>query len=324
MAQRESSPFPFALAAAVVALLHAAPLHAASTLPDDDWSFGTVADLDDATAHELWGDGASRGSLWVALQASFVRRDEGNHDFGAMVMLGVPLERLGQPRARRDGSASLIGDAAGTRRLPVPAEITPPSAAPAPPSEAPPAAPRVSFPLVISPIVARAAVAAAIEHARLEEHVARIDRVASRARASALLPELRLRVTRLLDENRALSPTEYDPDRVTASGGSSLWLEARATFRLDRLVFADEEVALERLREDRAAARQKLEARVLDALFAWQRACVERDDPAREPSARALAELKVIEADATLDVVTGGFWSRWKASRLGENAAAKR
>jgi hypothetical protein len=99
---------------------------------------------------------------------------------------------------------------------------------------------------------------------------------------------------------------------VTASGGASLWLEARATFRLDRLVFADEEIALERLREDRAVARQKLVDRVLDALFAWQRALVVRDDPSRDPEERARAAVTAIEAEATLDVVTGGWMSAWK------------
>ncbi|TKD08888.1 hypothetical protein [Polyangium fumosum] len=314
------SSIPLALAAALVVLLHVTPARAASTLPDDDWAFHAVADLDDASMHELWSDGASRGSLWVSLQASFVRRDEGRNDLGAMVLVGVPIERIAEPagarRARGRVSKATSVDPVALAPAPEPE----PSAAPAAEAVAPREAPR----LVLSPSVARAVVSAAIEHARLEEHVARVDRVASRARASALLPELRLRVTRLLDEARALAPTEYDPDRVTASGGSSLWLEARATFRLDRLVFADEEVALERLREERAATRHKLEARVLEALFTWQRACVERDDEALEPEARTRATLVVLEAESTLDVLTGGFWSRWKAARLGEDATATR
>ncbi|MDI1446518.1 hypothetical protein [Polyangium sp. 6x1] len=307
-----------ALAAALLVIVHVTPARAASTSLDDDWAFHAVADLDDASTHELWSDGASQGSLWVSLQASFVRRDEGKNDLGAMVLVGVPLERL--------------AESAGTRRArgrvakATSADPAAPSKEPAPPidPQAPPEAPRAMPELSISPAVARAVVSAAIEHARLEEHVARVDRVASRARASALLPELRLRVTRLLDESRALAPTEYDPDRVTASGGSSLWLEARATFRLDRLVFADEEVALERLREERAGARHKLEARVLEALFTWQRACVERDDEARDPEVRTRATLTAMEAESTLDVLTGGFWSRWKATRSGEGATATR
>ncbi|MDI1477486.1 hypothetical protein [Polyangium sp. y55x31] len=310
-----------ALAAALAALLHVTPSRAASTLLDDDWAFHTVADLDDAQAHELWSDGASRGSLWVSLQVSFVRRDEGRNDLGAMVLVGVPIERIAEPA----GARRARGRIAKATHVDPPAALEPaPEPAPSTPAEITPGPPRVVVQLLISPSVARAVVSAAIEHARLEEHVTRIDRVASRARASALLPELRLRVTRLLDESRALAPTEYDPDRVTVSGGSSLWLEARATFRLDRLVFADEEVALERLREERASARHKLEARVLEVLFTWQRACVERDDETRDPEARTRAALTVMEADGTLDVLTGGFWSRWKATRLGADATATR
>ena len=101
-------------------------------------------------------------------------------------------------------------------------------------------------------------------------------RVGALARAAAARDAAR-------DQTQALSPTEYDPGRVTASGGASFWLEARATWRLDRLVFADDEVALERVRDERAAARQKLVDRVLDLLFAWQRALAVRDDPAGDP-----------------------------------------
>jgi hypothetical protein len=164
--------------------------------------------------------------------------------------------------------------------------------------------------VIVTPEMARAAVAAALEHAGLAERAARVERVASRARSSSLLPELRLRVTRLVDESQSLAPTEYDPGRITASGGSSLWLEARATWRLDRLVFADEEVALERLREERAQVRDKLAQRVLELLFAWQRARAAEGDPTRLPEESARAGLEAAEAEAAIDVVTGGWLSR--------------
>src|SRR5690606_41297240 len=64
--------------------------------------------------------------------------------------------------------------------------------------------------------------------AKLDEGEARLDALASRARTSALLPELRLRATRAVDESESLSPTEYDPLRRTASGGTSTWFEARS------------------------------------------------------------------------------------------------
>jgi hypothetical protein len=61
-------------------------------------------------------------------------------------------------------------------------------------------------------------------------------------------------------------------------------LEASATFRLDRLLFAREELAVERVRQRAGEARLKLEARVQSALLglfrAHQLGCAgERDDP---------------------------------------------
>src|SRR6185295_8786326 len=120
---------------------------------------------------------------------------------------------------------------------------------------------------------------AACKAAKLDEADARLDALASRARTSALLPELRLRATRAIDESESVAPTEYDPLRRTASGGTSTWLEARATFRLDRLVFADDEIAVERLRAARAAERLRLVTKVLDLLDTWQRARASEGDP---------------------------------------------
>lgn len=176
------------------------------------------------------------------------------------------------------------------------------------------------MPLLLTPEMAREAVKAALTEATLLEPFLRLDAIAKRARTSALLPELRLRVTRQLDQSQALSPTEYDPARVTASGGTSLWLEARATFRLDRLVFADEEVPLEKHRDERADNRKKLVDRVLTELFAWQRAMVARDDESKEPEERARAAIAVIEAEASLDVLTGGWFSKWRAAQKRRSA----
>ncbi|UQA59631.1 hypothetical protein [Polyangium aurulentum] len=305
--------FFFALVVAVV--LGVSPSRAA---PDDELGPGPSLDLRDVAPHEIWVDGAGTGSLWIALEASLARRDSGKNDFAAMMLLGVPLERLGSPRQKPDARRLHLRIAEGGKLRPLalspPSADAPPSPAPegaSAPAEAPDAPP--PRPVIVTPEMARAAVAAALEHAGLAEKAARIDRVVARARTSSLLPELRLRVTRLVDESQSLAPTEYDPGRITASGGSSLWLEARATWRLDRLVFADEEVALERLREERAATRDKLVDRVLDLLFALQRAKTAEEDPARTPEEQARAGLEAAEAAASLDVVTGGWLSRWRA-----------
>ncbi|HRI63579.1 MAG TPA: hypothetical protein PK156_05060 [Polyangium sp.] len=277
---------------------------AAASEPDDEppWLM-SLGPVDLEPQHDLWVDGASTGSLWISVQATLVRTDDGRHDFAAMALLGVPLERLGQTRDRRIAE----------RLAPLPTLTEGSSTAPAA-DAAKTAGPVVPEPLV-TPGMARAAIAAALEHAGLEQSTSRVDRLAARARTSAVLPELRLRVTRQLDDSQVLSPTEYDPDRVTATVKASWWFEARATFKLDKLVFADEEVALERMREDRLEAAKKLRERVLETLFAWQRALRTRDEPTVEPDAQMKAALAAIEAEVTLDVLTGGWFTRWKVAR---------
>jgi hypothetical protein len=273
---------------------------------DDDPTWGSTADALDAAPHELWIDGASTGSLWVSLAATFGQRASGKNEFGAMMLLGVPLERLAQDKPRHPPAVAEPANKGVDRPAPPPPPGGTPNAGAVEEASA------IDVPRLVTPAMARGAVDAAFAHGKLGEEEARLGRIASRARASALLPELRLRVTRQLDEAQALSPTQYDPDRVTATGGASLWLEARATFRLDKLVFADEEIALEKLRDERALARQKLAQRVLEALFAWQRARVVEADPGRDVEERTRAAVAALEAEATLDVLTGGWFSKAK------------
>ncbi len=162
----------------------------------------------------------------------------------------------------------------------------------------------------LTPDLARGAARAACKAAKLDEAEARLDALASRAKTSALLPELRLRATRAIDETESLTPTEYDPTRRTASGSTTTWLEARATFRLDRLVFADDEIAVERQRMARAAERSRLVERVLDLLDAWQRARASAAAPEAAPDALARAALAIAASEASLDVLTDGWFSR--------------
>jgi hypothetical protein len=86
-------------------------------------------------------------------------------------------------------------------------------------------------------------------------------------------------------------------------------LEASATFRLDRLLFAREELAVERVRQRAGEARLKLEARVQSALLglfrAHQLGCAgERDDPKT-----ALEVVKGLELFEELDNLTAGWFS---------------
>lgn len=260
-----------------------------------------------------------RAPLWIAIDASMLRREPEGASFGAMLLLGLPLERLAMrgtsitegPRAPKDAPPPALKPPPGTKPEVPPAQAKLP---PAPPSAIPPP---LRVPVEITPEAARDAVEAALRRAKLADADARFDALARRARGAAALPELRLRVVRTVDQGQTLSPTEYDPQRTTASGGSSLWLEARATWRLDRLVFADEEVALERMRHERAEARARLTAQVLRVLFEWQRALALADNPAGSPEENLAARLKALEAAAELDLLTGGWLTKWRETKAG-------
>jgi hypothetical protein len=298
---------------------------------DDEPMFAPSIELRDVAPHELYEAHGSGAPLWLSITAGAAILKGGERSFEAALLLSVPLDRIANRRSARPappGSAPTLAEEAAPALKPPPRRPKPTpeerarapenqggdpsptqsSQAPAGEAQAPPPPP-----LLITPVVARAAARAALKHARLTNATARVDALVARARTSALLPELRLRASRLVDEDQQLSPTEYDPARITASGGTSVWLEARATWRLDRLLFSDEEVALERMRNDRSEAQAKLVEKVIELLFIWQRAitseAIFEEQGATE--AHITAALKAAEAEASLDVLTDGWFTRW-------------
>ncbi len=283
------------------------------------------------------------GAILVGVEATMFWSPKGASTFGLMGFLTVPLERITKPMSRapnNEGAHDVVApalapsfaegpkarghratstaaetkatDAQGpTRKQDATKETTEGTATPKPADNF--ERPTISGDLIVFKIsseIARGAVQAACKEARLDEADARLDGLASAAKKSALLPELRLRATRAIDESESLAPTEYDPSRRTASGGTSTWLEARATFRLDRIVFADDEIAIEKLRITRAAERSKLTAKVLAALSAWQRDRATELDPSAKSDARLASALGRMANEATLDVLTGGWFSK--------------
>ncbi len=308
---------------------------------DDGPRFGVNEALDRSAA-DLFAAEPSGAPLWIALETQAVQRSAGASGFAAMLVLGLPLDRLApRPRARaaiaeapapgaeprapapKPAPARIPLELKPSPRMPLelkpsprpprgeaPLPAPPPKLAPAGDDAAPPP---LRIPAAVTPAVARAAVNAALRRAQLVDPAAQIDALAGRAHRAALLPELRLRVSRTMDEGQTLSPTEYDPTRRTATGGTSLWLEARATWRLDRLLFADEELAFERLREHRAEQQARLSARVLERLFLWQKATALAEDPAASPEENLAARLHALEAEAELGLLTGGWFAAWRA-----------
>jgi hypothetical protein len=142
-----------------------------------------------------------------------------------------------------------------------------------------------------------------------------VDSAATRARTSAVLPEIRLRAVRSRDAAYHLTPTVDDPYHASLADGDGTLLEAQATFRLNRLVFADEEVPLERLRIERERLNERLEARVLARVVAWHRA-LSRERSAPDAETRGRAALARVDAEMELDALTDG-WFGERVRRLG-------
>jgi hypothetical protein len=168
-------------------------------------------------------------------------------------------------------------------------------------------------PLTVTAEVARSCVRAALRAVGLSDDQ-RLDSVASRARSSAALPELRLRAMRTLGESGRISLSDDDPSRYVASGAASNVLEARLTFRLDRLLFADEEIVVERARLDRTELRSRIAAKVLQALFEWQKAYAAAQDTTLAAEDRWAATLREAESCAILDMMTGGWFGSFRAA----------
>ena len=159
---------------------------------------------------------------------------------------------------------------------------------------------------------ARAAISAALRATHNDSIRLRLDDLDTRARWSAVLPQVRLRATRLVDESTALSPTSYDADRTTARGGTSLWLEGRATWTLDRLVFADQELRSERFRAQLRDREDELTKRVTDALIEWQQHVQLRYDPLINPDACLRHAIAAAGLAVRLDLLTDGWFERWR------------
>jgi hypothetical protein len=249
--------------------------------------------------------GSSLGSLSISLSLARGISDTGQETRG-FVVLRVPLERFSAP-SRSALLAANDAPAASESTEPDDAE----SAEQEPPQEEN-ASQAASLPpprWVLTPSLVRAALAAAQKASGYARTQDRLSSLSTRSKSSALLPELGLRAAHSTDESLRAASTLDDPYRYTAAGGADLALEARATWRLDRLVFADEELAVERLRSEAEKERLRLRERVLEKLFAWQRALLKAENQKLSAEARSLFLLAALEAELELDALTAGWFS---------------
>lgn len=253
-----------------------------------------------------------RGRSWLTLKGFYAEKPGGLREVGAIVVLGIALDKIAAGPVHRTRDRVPFSDATG-----------PPTLAPTP---APPgasvgaSAPPRPF---LTPQAARACVTAAWRASGLGVDDARIDAIVSRAHLSALLPETRLRAMRVFDQSaRVVDTPAVDQQRFYDASAANLWLEARLTWRLDRLLYADDEPTLERVRIERQDARSRVSARVLEALFLWQRASIDVQG-AREGTREHLeAALRALEAELALDVLTAGWFAAWRAGLSAPAATA--
>jgi hypothetical protein len=287
-------PRSWAALAGLWAFLAASAAHADPPVQSDENSVedqladGDI-DTEDPAAMRLGGLSRpvdTRGESWVTLVGFARQLTLGRSDVGGMVVVGLALDRMGA------GSLHRIGD--------------PPPALPSPPPVPPP--PRVAL---VAPSLARQCVAAALRASGLGVDDSPIDALVSHSRASAWLPETRMRAMRLMtDMARATTLATTDGTNYYSAIGAHLVLELRLTWRFDRLLFAGDEPALERTRLERQAARSRMAGRTLEVLFAWQRAVVDAQTALAGSPEELQARLRVSEGLATLDVLTGGWFSR--------------
>jgi hypothetical protein len=174
------------------------------------------------------------------------------------------------------------------------------------------AAPGASIP----PGALRAVVRAAWHEAGLDGDD-RLDELSGRARSAAWAPELRIRAYRGTSAGASVYGAVDAADRSTLSDGVTTLVETRLIWRLDRIVFADEEVAIERIRLERAELRQRLAARVIELALAWLRACRAAEEPALLEPDRELARATATEALLALDALSGGAASKLLSAGTG-------
>ncbi len=297
----------------------------ADALVDDARATGHLLADEDALLDRPWlAPQLGSGSLGVSASLSFARLSGPSGTvvrWGFDLVVQIPFERLIQrkerPMRRKRWSAafalpSAIAIASAAKGKPNKGEPAPAPSTSASivTTSAPSVAavvPVVTAPLVIQslpPQAVRALIAAAWATAGVDRDDALSD-LAARARASALAPEVRLRAYRGIDAGARVYRTD-DSDRATVTDGTQSVFEARLSWRLDRLVFADEEVAIERIRLERAELKQRISGKVLDLLLRFQRARRAANDQELLAHEREEAALTAVESLLALDALTGG------------------
>jgi hypothetical protein len=220
-------------------------------------------------------------------------------------MLGETSESDGGAAAKDSGAESGETEAHAAEE---PDESSDPGPAPQPKNDVEPIPTQARVAVFDAEFVG-SLVQRALVRAGFGRELSRLDDLSGRARTSALLPEVSFRAGRSQDASNRLSPTDDQPYRVLYSGTADLWFEGRLTFKLRPLVFASEELSLERLRLQEHQARARHARVVIDALLRFQRAAVGLAEPLLPPDEQFELLLVCLEARLELDWLTGGWFS---------------
>lgn len=207
--------------------------------------------------------GASGGHASVSIVGFTRPWTTGTRETGGLLVVGIPLERLAFAHLPSSGTAPRAiareaNDDTRTDATPLvndvvfPGQVDHVQVDHVAPAAAPPTPPMTSQ-------LVRTCVAAALRASGLDADERGIEAIVSRARWSASLPEVRLRAVQY-DDQRLYTDvtTASDTSRLRDSVGAQVSLEARLTWRLDHLVFADDEPTFERIKNDRREARARV------------------------------------------------------------------
>lgn len=133
-----------------------------------------------------------------------------------------------------------------------------------------------------------------------------------RARSAALLPtlSLRARVGQAHDEDHTRQST--GAERLNIASDEDLVYEARAVWKLDRLVFDDAEIRAAQTGQRLHQARLQLLSQVTAIFYQRRRLQLEEVlDRADDPATSAGRAIEIAELTAQLDALTNGYFSRY-------------
>jgi len=136
-----------------------------------------------------------------------------------------------------------------------------------------------------------------------------------RSRLSGLLPKVEVGLDRALQRDESLDKQLYKEDRFGVDTDNDVGVSLKTTFELPRIVFDADEVRVRREEAYRAEQRISLLTMVTRVYYERRRLQVQMLlDPPSDPKLEADEKLKVEELDATLDALTGGFWSKRRSA----------